>query len=469
MPLTGHFRFKPDPLHDNCADRVEYTGVQKATRGTIGLLLTAACFTASAVEPAVGIESTYAEHTRGVELAREGRYDEGLAILRVLLERYPDDYPLQRDIILIDIWKGDCPDALKRFETVRGHSDLEPYLVVPVSDCLLTANRPKEAHRLTRLALQEHPGDEALRNAFLKTDVALRVDQNWDDERPGIEFDVHNDTSDQGLTEWVGRLEGSARIADGARLYARYRITRTTESTYRNGDLDRVGVGVRYRFDERLLLDQEVSSDLYSSGRGGASTRLVFEPRDAWRFLTLYNTYAEDIPLRARAIGIDARQWGIETSWEQRDYRVNWAASYNVYDFSDTNRRVAFYTAAGYAWEMHAQREQRLFIDWYHSSNSLDNAAYFNPSRDYSLGLTNRTDIVFDTRFQRHVDHFFLSAGLYEQEGFGTHPRWSVRYEQDYDLDASHALVIGTGLARNVYDGNYETDWRFYLRYNQRF
>ena len=103
-----------------------------------------------------GIETTYPEHTRGVQLARAGHYEEGLGVLLPLLARFPEDYPLQRDVILITLWKGDCPGALKRFERVRHRPDLEPYLVVPLNDCLLAANRPNEARRLTRLAHERH-------------------------------------------------------------------------------------------------------------------------------------------------------------------------------------------------------------------------------------------------------------------------------------------------------------------------
>lgn len=427
------------------------------------------CQTGYADPPATDIESTYPEHTRGVELARAGHYDAGLAVLEPLLQRFPDDYPLQRDVILITIWKGDCAGALQRFERMRDRRDLESYLVVPVSDCLLAANRPREAHRLTRLALKRHPDDASLREAFLKADIALRIDAGLDEVSPAIDAELHNDSSDQGLTEWVGRFEGSARIAEALRLYARYRFTRSTESQYRNGDLDRVGAGIRYRFDERFLLDQEFSGDLYQSGQAGSSSRLTYEPRDAWQFALAHSSFAEDLPLRARAAGIDARQWSGDASYERRDYRLSWRAAIEAYDFSDGNRRTAFYTTAGYAYEMRAEREQRLFVEWYQSSNSLDGAVYFNPRHDYSLGFIQRTDFVFDSRFRRHVDHLYLSANLYQQDGYGTHPRASVRYVQDYDFDATHALSAGAGLARNVYDGRYETDWQFTLHYHQRF
>ena len=415
------------------------------------------------------IENTYAEHTRGVELARAGQHDDGLAVLLPLLQRFPDDYPLQRDVILISAWKGDCPGALTRFERLRDYPNLEPYLVVAMTDCLLATNRPQEARRLARRAHERYPEDESLRDAFLKADFVLRVDQNRDEERPAVEAELYNDTSDQGLAEWIGRIEGSARIAESTRLYARYRFTRSTESQYRDGDQDRVGVGLRYRYDEQLLFDQEFSADISASGQGGSTTRVVFEPRDAWRLTAAYASFAEAIPLRARAAGIDARQWSANAAYERRDYRWEGMAGIDYFDYSDTNQRTGIYASAGYAYEMLTRREQRLFLEWSQSRNSLDDAVYFNPSHDNSLGLVHRTDFVYDSRYRRHVDHLWVGANAYTQDGFGTHGRWALRYEQDYDFDESRVFAVGVGVARNVYDGKYETEAHFYLAYQQRF
>jgi hypothetical protein len=424
---------------------------------------------ARAAELATGIESTYAEHTRAVQLARSGQYDASLKILLPLIARFPDDYPLQRDVILVTLWQGDCAGALQRFERVYSRNDHPPYLVVPISDCLLSSNRPKEAHRLARLTLAQHPDDESLRNAFVKADLALRVDSNIDEESAALDAALYNDTSDQGLGEWYARLEVSTQVFDATRLYASYLNVRSSDAQYQDGDMHRVGLGVRYRFNEQWQLDEELSLDLYKSGQGGSTTILVYEPRDAWRLSAAYASFSVNTPLRARAAGISSDQWSGDVSYEARDYRLSWVASINYYDFTDTNQRTALYTAAGYAYEMRADREQRLFLEWFQSSNTLDDAVYFNPSQDYSLGLTNRTDFVFDSRFRRHVDHLFLNANLYQQAGYGTHPRYGVRYEQDYDFDTRHSLVAGAGVARNIYDGTYETDWRFYMYYHQRF
>lgn len=435
----------------------------------VGVIVAFEVATVSAAVDEPGIESTYAEHTRGVELARAGRHEEGLAVLRPLLARFPNDYPLQRDIVLITIWKGDCPGALERFARIRDRPNLEPYLVVPVGHCLLAANRPKEARRLARLTLLRHPGAADLQNLLLEADLVLRVDENIDEDRTAATANLEMQESELNLPEWIGYFEGSTKVAERTRLYARYRFTRAIEDQFVSGDMDRVGVGVRYRFDERLVLDQEFSTDVRDAGQNGATTRLTFEPRDDWRHSLTYASFSEDVPLRARAAGIDARQWSAESAYESRDYRWDGALSLNYYDFSDTNQRTNLSVYGGYAYEMRANREQRIYLEWYQSRNTLDGAAYYNPARDYSLGLTHRTDFIFESRFKRHVDHLSVGVNAYGEQGYGTYGRWALGYWQDYDFDEDNALTAGAGVARNVYDGKYETEWRLYLYYHHRF
>jgi biofilm PGA synthesis protein PgaA len=114
-------------------------------------------------------------------------------------------------------------------------------------------------------------------------------------------------------------------------------------------------------------------------------------------------------------------------------------------------------------------REQRVYLEWYQSRNTLDDTDYFNPGRDRSLGVVHRTDFVFDSRYKRHVDSLYLSMSDYTQDDFGSRWKWSVKYEQDYDFDGAQSLLWGVTHARNVYDGAGEAEWRAELRYVKRF
>jgi biofilm PGA synthesis protein PgaA len=415
------------------------------------------------------IEQTYPEHTRAVELGRAGRYDEALAILDRLLADFPTAYPLQRDATLITIWKGDCSGGLRRFEEIGGNSRIEPYLAVPVSDCLLAARRPREAMTVVVTSLRAFPDDPDLLYARQKAEIALRLDAGIGEDRPLARIAFWNDYSDAGNREWWTRVEGAVPVYGRTQLYSRYTTSRARDRQYANGDTNRAGVGVRYRFNERWQIDQEFSTDVGRDADIDSDTRARFDPYDTWRLYAGYTTYAEDIPLRARAAAISADRADLATDYESTNYRWSGRASLAGYDFSDGNRRRSLYASGGYTYELIPQREQRLFVDWYESSNSLEGAPYFNPGHDRAIGVVHRTDFVYDTRFQRHVDHLYLVVNGYWQEGYGTKPRAWARFEQDYDFDAENALVWGVGYFSMVYDGTRENEWRFEAYYRRRF
>jgi hypothetical protein len=489
---------------------------------------------------ASGIETTYPAHSRAVDLARAGHHDEGLAILRELLLRFPDDYPLnrdyivisqwkgacdqalahfariqdrpqlddyliaavadcavqraragdhdaglevltrllpqvadpyalRRDITLVTIWTGDCERALEWFDPIRDDPRHEPYLVVPVSDCLLERDRATEAVALTEAALARRPDEPALRHAYAKAEVALAVDRGVVEGRPIVEAALVTDEADRGPREWLLRAEASDAIARRARVYARYLGSWAGDPDFDAGEMNRAGLGVRWRPTARWQLVQEFSRDVSASGLGGSHTLLAYRPYDTWRLVAGYHTYAEDIALAARAAGIEADRADASVEYNSLDYVWHWRASASRYDFSDTNRRTSAYSTLGYAYQMLPEREHRIYGEVYASRNTLDNAVYFNPSEDRSLGVVHRTDFVFDSRFRRHVDRLYFTAASYWQEGFGAEPKWGVKYEQDYELDGARTLVAGVAYDSNVYDGERESEWLFEVYYRRRF
>ena len=388
------------------------------------------------------------EHQRGVELARRGHYDEGLAILAALHKKYPDSYPVERDIIVITAWKGDCRTVVRRYEHIRNHPDPEPYLIHPVSECLIKLGRVDEAVSLLDAGKTRWPNDTSLASAYasaLARSAALFLNE--------LRLEVSTNTSDQGKREWLFGGTVSRKLADRARVYARYVDSRSSFEQYQSGKLNRVGLGIEYEFRNNVVVSQEFSYDTRRSGQSGRLTSVVCLPTDLWRVGASYTNFAEDLPLRAKAALIDAKRSVVFTDFHSADYRWSWTATGSRYDFSDTNRRSTLFTSLGYAYEMKPKREQRVFLEYYESDNTLANTAYFNPSHDKSASIVHKTDFVFDSRFRRHVDHLYLSLGRYDQQGFPARGIWGVRYEQNYDFTDRTALLFGVGYGRRVYDG----------------
>jgi len=493
-----------------------------------------------ATTPSASIETTYAEHTRAVALARAGEHTQGLAILRELLARFPDDYPLNRDAILVATWAGDCAYALERYAYIRTRPQLdaylvtplancaveraragdydtargvlaglqphaadpyplqrdaaliaawsgdcrralnefgpirnaernEPYLTVPMADCMVREGRSDEAEALVVNALEHRPEDDALHQALLGAQVANRL-AGGDWHATVLEGGVSTDDAEPGPREWRGVLLARTGVTPSVRMQARL-LGRAASGDRGSGsgDLRRVGLGVGWRPNPQWEFLQEISTDIRTANQGGATTRLDYRPLPEWSFSALHATFADDLPLRARTNGIEADRAEIAGAYHSRDYVWDGRASADRYDFSDGNRRTSAYATLGYAYDMLPEREQRIYLEAYGSRNSLDAAPYFNPRSDSSLGVVHRTTFVIDSRYKRHVDSLYLWIASYRQEGFDAKPRWGVKYEQDYDFDDDLALVAGISLMRNVYDGEYENAIRGEIYFRRRF
>lgn len=153
--------------------------IQRLLRLGLGVAIGASGVVAGAATP--GIESTYAEHTRGVELARAGRYDDGLGALLPLLNRFPSEYPLVRDVVLINTWKGDCDAALDYFDRIRARPALDDYLIGPVANCAVVLGRAGDYSIATQTLSDLLP--RVADNYPLRRDLAVIT--HWKGDCPG--------------------------------------------------------------------------------------------------------------------------------------------------------------------------------------------------------------------------------------------------------------------------------------------
>jgi tetratricopeptide (TPR) repeat protein len=409
-------------------------------------------------------ENWEAEHQRGVELARDGQYEESLRILNSLLERFPDNYPIQRDYIIIATWKGDCRNALTRYKKIQAHLQQEPYLILPVSECLVKQKKFQQASALLQKGLDWWPDNEELKSAQSAVQTALERDAQ------GIlTVSLSTHKSQFGSREWLLSTKYSDKVYDRTRLYAHFLGKRADDPGFKTGEMNRLGMGVEYTITNQLLLDQEFSFDVSRSGEFGSTTALNYTPHELWAMNLSYATFADDISLRATGVDTKAKRLTAGADYHTADYRWEWGASTAYYDYNDGNKRKSLFTYGGYGFEMKPQREQHLILGIYGSQGETIDVPYYNPKSDLSATLTYRLDLVYDSRFQRHVDHIYVVAGSYKQENYGTDATGALRFEQDYDLNRDRSLSWGVAYTSNVYDGNRESGVDAYLTFVQRF
>lgn len=422
---------------------------------------------ALAQDEAANQSTLEAQHQRAIDLSHNDENRAALAILGPLLVKHPDNYAVRRDFVVISAWDGDCDNSLRAYEPIRQHPDQYPekeaYLVTAVAECMAAMRRGDEALALLKEGAKRHPGDQDIQQSrkTLLDDIALQ-------RKSELQISAGSLKSDADNRENFFSVRYSQQLANATRGFVRYFTTRAQDPVFETGDLNRLGVGIMHWLNPKWYVEQEFSKEIKHGGDFGSTTTLIHYPRSLWELRAQYASFAEDIPLRAKAIGVDSDRLTLAADYHSRDYIWEWSGAFSTYDFSDDNKRDSVYTALGYGYLMKDKLEQRIIGSLFTSNNSLDNTVYFNPEHDISLTITHRTSLVLDSQFDRHVDHLSVSAGRYNQKGYSAKLTYGIAYEQDYDFSPLHSLHWGAEYASNVYDGNREAELSFIITYSRK-
>ena len=440
--------------------------LQKGTNILILLLgMNVVCNVALAVETNTKSATVEAEHARAVALARNDHTDEGLAILRKLLQSHPSSYPIRRDYVVIATWKGDCDEALSNYKIIEDHPAQEAYLVVPVSECLHRQRKDNAALALLKKHSKASPDDEELKQAYRDLADTVRIDR-----LPDVTAVLGVNDSDAGNREWFWDLRYSRQVTPDLpqlRGYIHYGTSHAVDAEFATGDLHRLGVGALYWFNYQWLLDQELFTDLQNN-ETGSRTRLHYYVNSQLHLSAEYSSNTSDIPLRAKAQSIKARQLQLDADYHSSDYRWEAYGAASKDAFSDTNDRTSLYGSVGYGYLMKPKLEQRVILELSRSRNTLAGTVYYNPAKDSGVNLIHRTSYVYDSRYDRHVDNLSVFVGKYNEQGYDAGTVYGVRYEQEYDFDTLNSLSWAAGYASRLYDGDREGELSFLLTLSRK-
>ena len=420
--------------------------------------------TTSTTTKTIPAGSVDAEYKRAIEFSHNDKHDEALAILGPLTAQYPDNYPIRRDYVVISAWKGDCDESLKKYESIKNRSNKEPYLVTAVSECMAKTRRHDEALSLLQEGKKNHPNDKDIQSNYSYLVKAIDLDK-----KPQLDLSAGTNESDAGNREYFFSAKYSHQIADATRAFVRYYTTAAEDKEFDTEGINRVGVGVMHWFNPKWYGEQEFSKEIKHGGDTGSTTTIIHHPTSLWEFRGQYASFTEDVPLRAKELNIDADRLTLAVDYHSIDYKWEWSASYSTYDFSDGNDRDTFYTALGYGYVMESDLEERIIFGLFRSSNSLLNTVYYNPESDTSITVTNRTSLVIDSQFKRHVDHISLYIGRYNQQGYSAKFTYGARYEQEYELNDYQYFSWGAEYASLVFDGERESIVSLVVNFSTKF
>lgn len=403
------------------------------------------------------------EIQKGWWLLYSERHEQGRVHFEHLVDQAGANIGARQGEAMAYLWQGWPREAQLRLDAIRTRD--ENYVPARIGrvGALLGQERNREARADAEQLAAHYPDNNHAQNAVRAVETRYK---------PEIGASLYVSDSDRGTREWLFRAEVSDQVGDDTRLYGRWTRSNTRDQQYKAGELNRAGLGVHHYFNPGVRVTQEFSADVEDSGGDrypGSYTALVLRPDDYWRFDLSYNSYAEDISLRARAQNIEADQLSAGVSYNG-GLTWQWRAGASYTDFSDTNERTALFTSLDWTYSPGPFFRHHLIPEIYSSKNTLTDTPYFNPSRDLSLGLTHMTEWMMTLAPNyRHADRLFLTIGSYDQEGFETMTRWGVRYEQDYSWNDTTSLLWNIGYYRNIYDGNPEMEPRFLLAFRRRF
>jgi len=275
-----------------------------------------------------------------------------------------------------------------------------------------------------------------------------------------------------------GGINGSRGLDINSYLYSRpinknyraYIHQHHSQAKFTEGDglLNLAGIGLEYTAPNIFLMT-EIHHNHYENDRLGVNLSGSYEFDDHLSSSFSLESLSAQTPLRALNQGIYAKSasWGGQYRWhESRSTGLN----LSYLNFSDANARKSINGFWQERWYSQYTYKFSTRVDLYASRNSTSNAIYFNPESDLAGSIS------FDNEWlswRQYGDAFhqrlILSTGFYNQENYSTGETWGLQYEHRWTADYRLELTYGAKRSSNLYDGNDELSWSYYLLLNWRF
>ena len=275
-----------------------------------------------------------------------------------------------------------------------------------------------------------------------------------------------------------GGINGSRGLDISSYLYSRpinknyraYVHQRHSQAKFTEGDglLNLAGIGLEYTAPNIFLMT-EIHHNHYEDDRFGVNLSGSYEFDDYLSSSFSLESLSRQTPLRALNQGVYAKSvsWGGQYRWhESRSTGLN----LSYLDFSDANERKSINGFWQERWYSQYTYKFSTRIDLYASRNSKSNAIYFNPESDLAGSIALENDWL---SWRQHEDslhqRLILSTGFYNQKKHSAGNTWGLQYEHRWT--AAYRLEITYGIKRssNLYDGNDELSWSYYLLLDWRF
>ena len=220
----------------------------------------------------------------------------------------------------------------------------------------------------------------------------------------------------------------------------------------------RLAGGVEYR-RSRLQLAAELSGDRFDMDDPGARIAADYRLSDRWLVGAEADFSSYATPLRADRADIQSDRYRLRARYRHSEWwRLSGEVAFQPFedgnDVSSASVDGSYRLINGYTYKLDLYGGTSVL------TSTLDAPVYFSPKSVYAVHAGVRNTWRQFRRYQQTLIHrLSADAGVYEQQGFGSDPTWTLDYELEWHLSAQVSLRGGLTLNRRVYDGGREDAW----------
>ncbi len=407
------------------------------------------------------IENLAAEHKgqpSGVEAelvaamghAFANRLDKAQQRLEALAEAHPEHLRIRQELSTVYRWRGWPNRALEIIDPVVAEA---PEAVGPRlarAAALAELQRPAQAEAMLESLLADHPENLHVQRQY-------RDWQNRDRWHLSSRAEYGDSDGFQALGSRDRSLNNRLTAPVIGHHFQPWITSRYADARFPEGeaDYDRIGVGASWR-DRRHHGYLEIHRNRTGTAETGWTAGYDWHSGDHWSFATRYESFTQDVPLRARGQGLDGDKGQVAVRWQAHE-SLGIRGSLTRVGISDGNTRWSALLGSDHRLISQAHHITSGSLDLYGSRASQEGGPYFNPSRDASLGYTVQHDWLTWRHYTNSLTQRFLAgAGAYWQDGAGTGAIGDLGYRHRWALGNDFHLDYGVGLSTRVYDGDRE-------------
>ena len=350
----------------------------------------------------------------------------------------------------VHLWRGRPRLALEEFKIIE---NTDPQYLAAQNGKVLalnTLNYKREARDLARKLRIISPTDKHVQNTY----DSLQVEDmnNFYAEAGFI-------AEDRGTEEYWAKARLTEPLSPLFKLFQEILWQQAADEEGRF-DWNRAGLGCEWIVVPPLVWRQAVTFDYQRWRDWGYYTTLNWRPTDPLQITLGYDSFSTDIPVRARAEGIEGQNAFGDVYYHENDLR-DYGFTVGSTWYSDGNQNTYLNTRLSQNVLNKPDFKIRLGGEFYYGTYQKRDVSYFSPSDEFSLMATAAFHL---THYLMHNKLFrsslYSRLGTYKQSGNGFYPVGGLTYEQTIETSKTFSLVWSISWDHKVYDGDSTSVWR---------